>query len=69
MKSFVANAAVGIVSVSIVVVLIMIHEVLSAIAGADGRCVVARRRLAVAATVFALLLAIVIASRFYYLRS
>jgi hypothetical protein len=69
MKSFVANAAVGIVSVSIVVVLIMIHEVLSAIAGADGRFVVARRRLAVAATVFALLLAIVIASRFYYLRS
>jgi hypothetical protein len=50
------------------VVLIMIHEVLSAIAGADGRFVVARRRLAVAATVFALLLAIVIASRCYYLR-
>ena len=69
MRSLVANAAVGIVSVSIVVALIVVHEVLAALAGADGRFVVARRRLAVVTTVFALLLAVVIAARFYYLRT
>jgi hypothetical protein len=69
MRSFVANAAVGIVSVSIVLVLIIVHEVLAAIAGAGSRFVVARRRLAGATAGFALLLAVLIAARFYYLRS
>ena len=69
MRSVVANAAVGILSVSIVLVLIVVHEVLAAIAGADSRFVVARRRLAAVATVFGLLLAGLIAARFYYLRS
>jgi hypothetical protein len=69
MKTFVANAAVGIISVSIVMVLIILHEVLAAIAGAGNRFVIARHRLARATTVFALLLAVLIAARFYYLRS
>ncbi len=69
MRVLVANAAVGISSVSIVLVLIVVHEVLAAIAGADRRFVVARHRLTAVTTVFTLILAGLIAARFYYLRS
>jgi len=68
MKTFVANAAVGIFAVASVVVLIVAHEMLAAIAGTSGRFVVARKWIARAFAVLGLLLAVLIIARFYYLR-
>lgn len=69
MKSLVANAAVGIVTVVSVLVLIVMHEVLAAIAGTSDRYVVARRWLSRAFAVLGIVLAVLIAARFYYLRT
>jgi hypothetical protein len=68
-RSFVASAALGIVSVASVLVLIVVHEVLAAIANGPDRFMVARRWLSVAVAVLSVVLAIVIIARFYYLRN
>lgn len=69
MKSLVANAALGIASVAAVLILIVIHELLAAMAGGPDRYVVARRWLSVVIGVLVALLAILIIARFYYLRT
>jgi hypothetical protein len=69
MKALVANAALGIVSVASVLVLIVVHEVLAAVANGADRFVVARRRLSVAIAILGAVLALVIIARFYYLRT
>lgn len=69
MKSLVANAALGIASVSTVLILIAIHEVLAAIAGGPDRFVVVRRWLSVVIGLLVAVLAILIIARFYYLRT
>jgi hypothetical protein len=68
-KSLVANAALGIVSVASVLVLIVIHELLAAIAGGPDRFVVARRWLTIVIGVLVAALALIIIARFYYLRT
>ena len=69
MRSLTANAAFGIVAVASVLVLIVAHEVLAAIAGTSDRYVVARRWVSRAFAVLAVVLAVLIVARFYYLRS
>jgi uncharacterized membrane protein (UPF0136 family) len=68
-KSLVANAALGIVAVASVMVLIVAHEVLATIAGPAPRFVQTRKWLSRVFTVLGILLAVLIAARFYYLRS
>jgi hypothetical protein len=68
-KTLVANAALGIVSVASVLILIVIHEVLATIADGPGRFTVARRRLSLAIAVLVVVLAVLIVARFYYLRT
>jgi hypothetical protein len=69
MKSLVASAALGIVSVASVLVLIVVHEVLAAMANGPERFAVARRWLSVAIAILVAVLAVVIIARFYYLRT
>ncbi len=69
MKSLVANAALAIVTVTAVLAVIVAHEVLAAIADGSQRFSVARRWLAVATAVLVVIVAAVIAARFYYLRT
>ena len=69
MKTLVANAALGIVSVGLVLALIVAHEFLAAIANGADRFVTARRWMVVAVVVLAALLAVLILARFYYLRA
>ena len=69
MKTLVANAALGIVSVALVLALIVAHEFLAAVADGADRFVTARRWMAVAVAVLTALLAILIIARFYYLRT
>ncbi len=69
MKSLVASAALGIASVASVLLLIVVHEVLAAIANGPDRFSVARRWLSVAIAVLVTVLAVVIIARFYYLRT
>lgn len=69
MKTLVANAALGIVMVAGVLLLIVLHEVLAAVANGPDRFGVARRRLSVAIAVLVVVLALLIAARFYYLRT
>jgi hypothetical protein len=69
MRFLAVNAPLAIVLVASVLVLIVSHEVLAAVAGPTDRFPVARRRLVWAFTVLGIMLTIVIAARFYYLRS
>ena len=67
MRSLATNAALAIATVSAVLLLIMAHEVLAAIS--TDRFVLAKRWLVVSFTVLGLLLAVLVAARFYYLRA
>jgi hypothetical protein len=69
MKSLTTNAVLAIFSVSSVLILIIAHEALAAIAGGSDRFVVTRRWLSWAFTILGVLLAVLIAARFYYLRT
>ncbi len=69
MRSLATNSALAIVTVSSVMVLIIGHELLAAVAGETDRFVVARRWLTWAFTVLLVLLAVLIIARFYYLRA
>ncbi len=69
MKSFVADATLAIATVAGVLALIVAHEVLAALAGGSERFAPARRWLAVAVGVLVVILAVLIAARFYYLRT
>jgi hypothetical protein len=69
MKSLSTNSALAIFSVSSVLILIIAHEVLAAIAGDSDRFVLTRRRLSWAFSILCVLLAVLIAARFYYLRA
>jgi type IV secretory pathway VirB2 component (pilin) len=68
-KSFVANAAVGIASVASVLILIIVHEALAAMADGADRFAWARRWLAGAIATLVVVLAIIVIARFYYLRN
>lgn len=68
MKSLSTNAALAIFSVSSVLVLIIAHEVLAVIAGDSDRFVLTRRWLSWAFSILLVLLAVLVAARFYYLR-
>jgi hypothetical protein len=67
-KAMATNAPLAIVTVVAVLLLITAHEVLAAIAG-TGRFVVARRWLVRGFTVAGIVLTVLIAARFYYLRA
>jgi F0F1-type ATP synthase assembly protein I len=67
MKSLATNSLLAIVTVAAVLLMIMAHEVLAAIS--IDRFVLAKRWLVVGFTVLGLLLTVLIASRFYYLRA
>ncbi len=69
MKTLVANAALGIVSVSLVLALIVAHEFLAAVANGPSRFATTRRWMMIAIAVLASLLALLIIARFYYLRT
>jgi hypothetical protein len=68
MRSFLSNAVLGYVVVVPLVVLMIAHEALAAMADGQTRFVVARRRLTVTVVVLSILLAVAIIARFYYLR-
>jgi zinc transporter ZupT len=67
MKSLATNAPLAIATVAAVLLLIMAHEVLAAIS--TDRFVLAKRWLFVGFSVLAVVLTVVIALRFYYLRT
>jgi hypothetical protein len=69
MRSLATDSALAIVTVASVLVLIIGHEVLAAVAGETHRFVVTRRWLSRAFTVLLVLLAVLIIARFYYLRA
>jgi hypothetical protein len=69
MKSLVASAALGIASVASVLILIVVHECLAAMANGPDKFVAIRRWLTVIITVLVGVLAILIVARFYYLRT
>jgi hypothetical protein len=69
MRSLATNSALAIVTVSSVMVLIIGHEFLAAVAGETNRFVVARRWVSRAFSVLLVLLAVLIIARFYYLRA
>jgi hypothetical protein len=69
MKSLATNTALAIVSVASVLTLLVAHELLAAIAGDSDRFVMARRWLSRVFTALGVLLVVVIAARFYYLRA
>jgi len=68
MRMLVSNAAFGILVVVPLLMLMVAHEVLAALAGGQTRFVSARRRLSVVVAVLGVVLAFVIIARFYYLR-
>jgi ABC-type antimicrobial peptide transport system permease subunit len=68
-KSLVANAALAIVTVAGVLALVVVHEVLAVLENDSDRFALARRWLAVAVAVLVVIVAAVIAARFYYLRT
>jgi hypothetical protein len=69
MRSLATDSALAIVTVSAVLVLVIGHEVLAAVAGESNRFVVTRRWLSRGFTVLLVLLAVLIIARFYYLRA
>ncbi|HXW34072.1 MAG TPA: hypothetical protein VEJ87_05790 [Acidimicrobiales bacterium] len=69
MKSLATNAPVAIISVASVLVLIITHEVLAAIAGDSDRFVLTRRWLSRLFSVLFVAVAFLIIIRFYYLRT
>jgi hypothetical protein len=68
MKSLASNAPLAIAAVVSVILLVMAHELLSAIAGAD-RFAPARKWLIRASVVTGLVVTVLIFARFYYLRA
>ncbi len=68
MRMLVSNAAFGILVVVPLLMLMVAHEVLAALAGGQPRFVTVRRRLSVVVAVLGVVLAFVIIARFYYLR-
>jgi len=66
-RSLATSSPLAIVTVATVLLLIMAHEVLAAIS--SDRFVLAKRWLFVGFTVFAVVLTVIIALRFYYLRT
>jgi threonine/homoserine/homoserine lactone efflux protein len=69
MRSLATDSALAIVTVTTVLVLIIGHEFLAAVAGETNRFVMTRRWLSWAFTVLLVLLAVLIIARFYYLRA
>jgi hypothetical protein len=69
MRSLATDSALAIFTVTAVLVLIISHEVLAAVAGPAQRFVVTLRWLSRAFTLLLVLLAILIIARFYYLRA
>ena len=69
MRSLATDSALAIVTVAGVLVLIISHEFLAAVAGGADRFVVTRKWLSRAFTVLLVLLAVLIIARFYYLRA
>ena len=68
MKSLATNSPLAVITVVAVLLLITAHEVLAVVDGAD-RFVAARRWLVRGLTVVGILLTVMIATRFYYLRA
>ncbi len=68
MKGLATNDPLAIFSVASVLTLILAHELMAAIAGESDRFVIARRWLSRGFTVLGVVLVVLIAARFYYLR-
>ena len=69
MRTLVSNAAVGVLVIVPMLVVMVAHEVLAALAGGQGRFATARRRLSVVVAILGVALMVVIVARFYYLRN
>jgi hypothetical protein len=67
MKALATNASLAIATVTAVLLVIMAHEVLAAIS--TDRFALAKRWLMVGFTALGLLLTVIVAARFYYLRA
>jgi hypothetical protein len=69
MRSLVTDGLLGLAVTVPVLALLAVHELLSAIEGDSKRFAVARRNLSIVIWVLVVVVAIVVAARFYYLRA